>query len=86
MFGKDVEENIFMMITFCDTNQPSIIDVKASNISHSKYFEFNNSVLYIDKTHTDSDDKIFDKHYWRTGMCSMEDFFNDKSIDIIDDG
>ena len=37
MFGKDVEENIFMIVTFCDANEPPIIDVlKASNISHSK--------------------------------------------------
>ena len=71
IFGRDVDENVFMMITFADGQRPPILDaVKAANVPHETYFKFNNSALY-------SEDKtdVFDKMFWEMGTTSMREFF-----------
>ena len=79
IFGKDVANNIFMMVSFCDGQEPPIISaLKAASIPHSAFFKFNNSALYADKAHSysyDSDDDDFDEIFWRMGMQSMKKFF-----------
>ena len=71
IFGKDVEKNVFMMITFADGQRPPVLEaVKAANVPHETYFKFNNSALY-------SEDKtdFFDSIHWKMGTANMKEFF-----------
>ncbi|KAK7925145.1 hypothetical protein WMY93_007455 [Mugilogobius chulae] len=63
IFGKDVMENILMLVTFADGKQPP----------------FNNSALFSDNRHTESEDTDhdFDEMFWRMGVKSMQKFLTD---------
>ena len=51
VFGKDVADNIFLMVTFSDGMPPPVLDaVKAANVPFkNQYFKFNNSALFACK-------------------------------------
>ena len=71
IFGKDVEKNVFMMITFSDGQTPPVLEaVKAANIPHKPHFKFNNSAIY-------SEDRKsrFNSMFWEMGMTTLKDFF-----------
>ena len=71
IFGKDIEKNVFMMITFAEGQTPKVLDaVKAANIPHETYFKFNNSALYSDDKTSD-----FDRMFWEMGTKSLKAFF-----------
>ena len=71
IFGKDVEKNVFMMITFADGKKPPVLDaVNASKIPYAKDFKFNNSALY-----SEEGDNRFDEMFWEMGMESLNQFF-----------
>ena len=71
MFGKDVEKNVFMMITFADGQRPSVLDaVKASKISYETAFKFNNSAIY-----SENKQDAFDRLLWDMGLSSLLTFF-----------
>nr|XP_040026756.1 uncharacterized protein LOC120815821 [Gasterosteus aculeatus aculeatus] len=88
IFGKDVAENIEMLVTFADGKQPPVLEA----ISHSGvpcpknemgfpvHFKFNNSALFADKKSSldldgDDGDDDFDQMFWNMGAKSMERFF-----------
>ena len=49
MFGADVRNNIFILVTFCDDDFPQVINaLKKVDIPAEKYFKFNSSALYSD--------------------------------------
>lgn len=77
IFGNDVANNIFILVTFCDGQRPPVIDaVEKAKISFSTYFKFNNSALYAQ--HSDSDPnsvESFDEMFWKMGMSSFRKFF-----------
>ena len=72
VFGKDVADNIFLMITFADGMKPPVLDaVKAANVPNKAFFKFNNSALFASK----SADDEFDKMFWKMGTKSFDEFF-----------
>ena len=78
IFGKDVAKNIFIMATFCDGQDPPVIDaVKKGNVPCEIYFKFNNSALFVksSSSKSDSDDEGFDQMFWKMGMKSFKKFF-----------
>ena len=90
IFGKDVEENIFIIITFCDSEKLLVVNaLKEACIPYQEkenVFKFNNVALFADKVvcskseDDDSDDESdgfdFDSKYFKMGMKSFRTFFN----------
>ena len=80
VFGKNVGENIFLMVTFADGSKPPVIDaVKAADIPHRKYFKFNNSAIYSQQAQFENEDEEggdFSHMFWDMGMKSFEKFFS----------
>lgn len=90
IFGKDVAENIKMLVTFADGKQPPVLDaINAAAVPCPKneiglpvHFKFNNSALFADNRSvhdragdSDEDDVNFDQMFWSMGAKSMERFF-----------
>ncbi|XP_051808950.1 uncharacterized protein LOC127535328 [Acanthochromis polyacanthus] len=85
MFGKDVAENIQILVTFADGQQPPVLEaIKASGVPCPKtddglpvHFKFNNSALFTDNKSDDDDDEDggFDQMFWNMGTKSMKNFF-----------
>ena len=72
VFGKDVADNIFLMLTFADGRQPPVLDaVRAAGVSFNSHFKFNNSALFAN----DQTDE-FGKLFWKMGKVVFEKFFN----------
>ena len=77
MFGKDVADNIFLMITFADGMRPPVLDaVKATGVPYQAFFKFNNSALFASK----SADDEFDRMFWKMGKKSFDEFFKQFSV------
>ena len=71
IFGKDVEKNVFMMITSADGQRPPVLDaVRASKISYETALKFNNSAIYSEN----KQDVIY-RLFWEMGMKSLQTFF-----------
>ena len=76
VFGKDVADNIFLMVTFVDGKHPLVIDAaRAAGVPFKNYFKFNNSALFVSNRTND----VFNWMFWRMGKNSFEDFFNNLS-------
>ena len=73
--GKNIKNNIFMMITFADRKKPPVVEaIEARGIPYHNYFKFNNSAMYS-KTDNDDAEWEFDQMFWRIGMKSFQNFF-----------
>ncbi len=71
IFGKDVEKNFFMMVTFADGQDPPVLEaIEDAQISYESYFKFNNSALYAKNTNAS-----FDQMFWLMGNASFQEFF-----------
>ncbi|KAK5860478.1 hypothetical protein PBY51_021953 [Eleginops maclovinus] len=95
IFGKDVEENIQVLVTFSDGQRPPVLEaINASAVPCPKtedglpvHFKFNNSVLFAQNRSSAADssgeeeDGGFDQMFWKMGAKSMKRFFGalDKS-------
>uniref|UniRef100_A0A3Q2W371 AIG1-type G domain-containing protein n=1 Tax=Haplochromis burtoni TaxID=8153 RepID=A0A3Q2W371_HAPBU len=90
IFGKDVAENIEMLVTFADGKEPPVLEaITVSAVPCPKnelglpvHFKFNNSALFADNRRNrdceedfDEDDASFDEMFWKMGAKSMEKFF-----------
>ena len=76
VFGNDVADNIFLMITFADGMKPPVLDaVEAANVPNKAFFKFNNSALFASK----SAENEFDKMFWKMGTKSFDEFFHEFS-------
>ncbi|XP_075954603.1 uncharacterized protein LOC142956753 [Anarhichas minor] len=87
IFGKDVAENIRILVTFADGQQPPVLEaIRASGVPCPKtnkglpiHFKFNNSALFADNTKVTGDDEDedegFDQMFWNMGTKSMKSFF-----------
>ncbi|KAL6103721.1 uncharacterized protein ACO6RY_13607 [Pungitius sinensis] len=88
IFGKDVAENIEMLVTFADGKQAPVLEaINLSGVPCPKnemglpvHFKFNNSALFADKRSSpdldaDDGDDDFDQMFWNMGAKSMERFF-----------
>ncbi len=81
-FGKDIAENIYMMVTFADAKKSPVLSaIKEANIPYVKYFKFNSSAFFpdvdVDEDEYDQDVEDFDKMYWKTGNMSLKHFFQE---------
>ncbi len=75
IFGKDIANNIFMLITFCDGKKPEVLEaLREAEIPYVKFFKFNNSALFADNTNDDEMD--FDAMFWKMGKKSFQTFFD----------
>ncbi|CAG0898718.1 unnamed protein product, partial [Darwinula stevensoni] len=73
VFGRDVEDNIYVLTTFSDSKQPPVLEaIKQAEIPYQTLFKFNNSVLYA-RNNEEGDD--FDRTYWEMGTKSFQRFF-----------
>ncbi|XP_056311204.1 uncharacterized protein LOC130222702 [Danio aesculapii] len=91
IFGKDIAENIMVMVTFADGKKPPVLEaIKVSEVPCSTddsgkliHFKFNNSAVFtnINKSaeDEDSDCENFDKMFWKLGISSMNKFFTSLS-------
>ena len=80
LFGKDIAENFIPMLTFCDANEPQIIDslLAKDSIFHPIldaikkydpwYLKFNNSAIFT------SSISQFNKMFWDLAMASFKVF------------
>ena len=73
LFGKDIGQNIYLMLTFADGKLPQVlIGMNEAQIPYQEYFKFNNSVVFDDNLSADE----FCKMFWKMGMGSFGEFFN----------
>lgn len=71
IFGKDVENNFFIMITFADGKNPPVLEaIEKAQIAYDSFFKFNNSALFADNAKSG-----FDEMFWQMGHQSFKDFF-----------
>ncbi|XP_056090154.1 uncharacterized protein si:ch73-170d6.2 isoform X2 [Rhinichthys klamathensis goyatoka] len=84
IFGKDIAENILMMVTFADGKTPTVLEaIKVSEVPCSTnesgeplHFKFNNSALFAtNNTSADDEESDFDRMFWKLGFSSMRKFF-----------
>ncbi|KAE8290489.1 hypothetical protein D5F01_LYC10064 [Larimichthys crocea] len=90
IFGKDVAENIRVLVTFADGQRPPVLEaINASGVPCPKtkdglpvHFKFNNSALFADNKSSaagsmseDDEDGGFDQMFWNMGTKSMKKFF-----------
>ncbi|MBN3319400.1 VTXB protein, partial [Atractosteus spatula] len=85
IFGKDVADNIVVLVTFADGQAPPVLEaIKAADVSCAKekngdpcHFKFNNSVLFASNEGStgSSHQSKFDQMFWQMGSESMETFF-----------
>ena len=83
LFGKNVANNIFMLLTFADVQKPQVLNgINEAVLPYATYFKFNNSVLYVNNKEETSDageegaDKSFDRMFWKMGIASYRKFLN----------
>ena len=80
LFGKDIEDNIFMLLTFADGNKPPVLHgLDAAKMPYKKWFKFNNSALFSGsegntEDSDDDDDENFDEMFWKMGEKSFKKF------------
>ncbi|CAG0903952.1 unnamed protein product [Darwinula stevensoni] len=76
VFGKDIVNNIYLMITFADWEIPPVLaGFKEGNIPFVEFFRFNNFALFVSNEVEQSEDYRFDAMYWHLGSKSLSDFF-----------
>ncbi|XP_034534533.1 uncharacterized protein LOC117808985 [Notolabrus celidotus] len=82
IFGKDIAENIRILVTFADGQCPPVLEaIKAADVPCPKtgdgkpvHFKFNNSALFANSM--SGDDGSYDEMFWNMGTKSMMRFFN----------
>ena len=74
IFGKDLSQSIFMMVTFADGQKPPVLKaIKDAGVTKSvKHFKFNNSALFADNREGN-----FDAMFWKMGFLSFKSFFEE---------
>ncbi|XP_058873353.1 uncharacterized protein LOC117967698 [Acipenser ruthenus] len=85
IFGKDIENNIQLLVTFADGKAPAVLHaINAAGVPCPKsdkgvpvHFKFNNSVLFEPNAggSEDADEHDFDRMFWKMGSTSMRNFF-----------
>jgi len=73
IFGKDIAENIFVLITFADGNEPPVLAALKEIVPQAKTFEFNNSALFADNSAGQRSN--MSQKFWKMGNDSFENFF-----------
>ena len=74
LFGKDIEKNICMLITFADGKDPPVLAaMKEADLPFSSWYAFNNSALFA--TNGDSQSSL-SSMFWDMGIQSFKQFFD----------
>jgi len=77
IFGKDIVDNIYLMTTFADANDPPVLEAaKLAKIPFNQSFKFNNSAIF---SRNDPKEK-FNYMFWEMGVHSLQNFFNHFSM------
>ena len=83
VFGNDVEQNIFIMVTFADFKDPPVIAaIKKAKIQFSTYYKFNNSALFASNKHIQhlekekNEEEDFNEMFWNMGYFFLKNFFS----------
>ena len=83
LFGKDIADNIFLLITFADGQLPPVLKmVKEADIPFKESYKFNNSVLYVNSKNDDNDEDDdednngLSKLFWKRGMGNIKKFMD----------
>ena len=72
LFGKDIGENIYLLLTFADGKVPQVLNgIDEAHMPYQEFFKFNNSVIFDDNSEEDE----FATMFWKMGMRSFEKFF-----------
>ena len=81
LFGKDVADNIFLLVTFADGQKPQVISgINEAKFPYNSLFKFNNSALYVcSKENTEDTDEYegnrrVDRMFWRMGTANYKKF------------
>ena len=79
VFGSDVANNLFIMVTFADGQDPPVMAaIVEAKIECKKYYKFNNSALLAsNEKKSDDEDEEFDKMFWKMGSISFKRFFDE---------
>ena len=73
LFGKDIGENIYLLLTFADGKVPQVLNgINEAHMPYQEFFKFNNSVIFDDNKTEDE----FATMFWKMGMKSFEKFFD----------
>ncbi|XP_072317598.1 uncharacterized protein [Eucyclogobius newberryi] len=76
-FGKDISENIMILVTFADDLQPPVLEAAVpwprTEDGLPVHYKFNNSALFV-LSQTSSDPT--EESFWRMGNKNMEAFFS----------
>ena len=79
VFGKDIEDNIFMFCTFAGLGKkpPAVLEAaKAAEIPHSGHFKFNHESIYsFDRSDSDEDEIKSLQASWNLGRTNFRNFF-----------
>ncbi|KAL1250965.1 hypothetical protein QQF64_018761 [Cirrhinus molitorella] len=87
IFGKDIAENILVLVTFADGKTPPVLEaIKVSQVPCSTnesgdplHFKFNNSAMFATNNKSggvkETDCENFDQMFWNLGFSSMTKFF-----------
>ncbi|XP_026004945.1 stonustoxin subunit beta-like [Astatotilapia calliptera] len=89
IFGKDVAENIRILVTFADVQQPPVLEtINAAGVPCPKtedklpvHFKFNNSALFAHNRSSEAncgkvgDERRVNQMFWEMGAESMKSFF-----------
>ncbi|XP_071539262.1 uncharacterized protein [Panulirus ornatus] len=86
LFGKDIKDNILLLLTFADGQNPQVLSgIHESGMPYKKYMKFNNSALFAKKSLTDGnktlgddsdcdeEESVFDEMFWKMGEKSYKD-------------
>jgi predicted GTPase len=85
LFGKDIKDNIRLMITFADNREPRVLSsIRASDIPYTvddrgriKYHKFNNSSLFVPVYTQDAQEDFFNKVLYEMTGQSFRQFLAD---------
>ncbi|CAG0892511.1 unnamed protein product [Darwinula stevensoni] len=73
VFGKDVQESIYVLTTFADSKEPPVLEsIKKANIPHDGHFKINNSAFFAPPS---EDPDKFDLTCWDMGIHNLKRFF-----------
>ena len=80
LFGKDIGNNIIMLLTFADGQKPQVLaGIKEAQMPYKKYFKFNNNALYASNKEVMEEnefgaDENFEEMFWKMGKKSFKSF------------
>ncbi|XP_053638161.2 uncharacterized protein [Cherax quadricarinatus] len=76
LFGKTFKDNIFLLLTFADGQQPQVLSgIKEAGIPYKKCFKFNNSALFASNSEVVRSSATEDESYEKEINCNFDEMF-----------